>query len=91
METTEGVLSVAPEPPDPPDPPELVVGLEIAAEVASPVAPEFDELDCAWVVPESPLTAVGVTVAVVSPPPPPSAVVVPTLDPPFPTIAGATG
>jgi len=55
-----------------PESPDSAAGLNKALELAGPVSPVLVAEDWLLVRPESPVCAVGVTVALTSPPPPPS-------------------
>ena len=67
----EGVTVVTPLSPAPPETPDAAKGLEMAIDVASPVAPVLVAVAAEVEAPELPETAVGLTTTLVSPPPAP--------------------
>ena len=72
----------APWSPVPPEPPELLTGLEIACEVASPVRPVLVAEELAEASPELPEVATGLETTTLDPPAPPPESPMPALDPP---------
>jgi hypothetical protein len=78
-----GLDVAAPVLPVVPEFPENATGLLTAVEMAAPVLPVFVALDCADVLPEFPVVAIGLDVTFTPPPAPPLAEPTATLEPPM--------